>query len=293
LAADTAESLAVTARVDHGAGGLAPVFPARLTALAPDRPDTNIASDADSVAIAVQAVLALSSAESLSYPVGASPAPAAAITVTDDAVAPSITAASDIRVRIPAGLPMTRDASIGALAVSGPAAGKVAAAPLYEDGARTLVLDVTADFAPNDRVVLAGAAFAGLAAPGSGRLELEIDAAGTVAALDDKTVTLFGPTGADPAAARVGTLWASPNPWTGRTTIRYALESDSVVRIDVYDVAGRRVRSLLHARMPAGSHGLQWDGADELGRSVAPGAYFVRLYAGSQVSPLKVVRLRP
>jgi hypothetical protein len=294
LAAAAAESLAITVAVDAGAGGLSPVCVARLSALALERPDTLTANDADSATIVVQAALAVSSAADQSFPQGTALAPAAPVTVTDDAAAPGITAAADIRIRIPAGFPMTWDVSVGALTVTGPAAAKVAGAVTYEDGGRILVLDVTADFAPNDRVTVSGAGFADLSAPASGRLELEIDAAGTLAALDDKTITVFGPTAAGelPPASSFGFVSVAPNPWKARTTIRFAVPSTAGVRLGVYDVAGRKVRDLLRTSLTAGRHEVVWDGGNGTGERVAPGVYFLRLEASGQVSTRSLVLIR-
>jgi len=48
----------------------------------------------------------------------------------------------------------------------------------------------------------------------------------------------------------------------------------------VYDVAGRRVRSLVDAAVVAGHHEVVWDGRDERGREVSSGVYLYRLVAG-------------
>jgi hypothetical protein len=50
-----------------------------------------------------------------------------------------------------------------------------------------------------------------------------------------------------------------------------------LVRFAIYDVAGRRVRSLLAARVPAGTRRVTWDGKDESGNAARTGMYFARL----------------
>ena len=69
-----------------------------------------------------------------------------------------------------------------------------------------------------------------------------------------------------------------PNPFNPRTEIRFALPQPSLVSLDVYDVAGRLVRSIVSdRRMPAGEHLRVWDGRNERGQTMPSGIYFCRL----------------
>ena len=62
----------------------------------------------------------------------------------------------------------------------------------------------------------------------------------------------------------------------GGTTLRFAMDAAGPVRLDVFDVAGRRMTTLLNDVRGAGEHELAWDG--ELGSDRArPGIYFARL----------------
>lgn len=83
-----------------------------------------------------------------------------------------------------------------------------------------------------------------------------------------------------------------PNPASPRTTIRFDLARPGEVRLDVFDVSGRRVRQLAGGPWPAGRHQAAWDGAQEGGRPAAPGVYFVRLQAdgGGWTAKLLLVR---
>ena len=63
-----------------------------------------------------------------------------------------------------------------------------------------------------------------------------------------------------------------PNPFRESTTIRYGLPLESQVRLDVYDVLGRRVQTLVNKRRQAGYHEIRWDP-----RSLASGVYFYRI----------------
>jgi len=97
------------------------------------------------------------------------------------------------------------------------------------------------------------------------------------------------PTGAPlvPAAASLG-LAARPNPFEDATTIEFTLrEASSRVRLDVLDVAGRRVASLLEAPRPAGSHRVRWSP-----EGVPAGVYFLRLEADGSVEGRTLLHLR-
>jgi hypothetical protein len=69
----------------------------------------------------------------------------------------------------------------------------------------------------------------------------------------------------------------APNPFNPSTTIRFALPSNGSVRLTVFDVNGRIVRTLVDGNVTAGNHEVVWDGLDMSGRSVASGVYVYRL----------------
>jgi aminopeptidase N len=83
-----------------------------------------------------------------------------------------------------------------------------------------------------------------------------------------------------------------PNPFGLRTTIRFSIPEPRWVRLDIYDARGRIVTRLVDAAYPAGEAALDWDGKDEMGRRVAPGAYFCCLDCGDSrlVRRLVIVR---
>jgi flagellar hook assembly protein FlgD len=84
-----------------------------------------------------------------------------------------------------------------------------------------------------------------------------------------------------------------PNPFSESTSMRFFIErSPASVRIDVFDVSGRRVATLFDAPMTRGTHVVAWDGRDVGGRRVAPGTYFTRLVVnGERVGAKKVTVL--
>ena len=70
-----------------------------------------------------------------------------------------------------------------------------------------------------------------------------------------------------------------PNPFNPSTTIRFDLAAPTEVRLDVYDVYGRQVSTLVDERRPAGTHTATWDGRSQSGDRAASGVYFYRLTA--------------
>jgi uncharacterized repeat protein (TIGR01451 family) len=69
-----------------------------------------------------------------------------------------------------------------------------------------------------------------------------------------------------------------PNPFSASTAIRFAVPGQGAdVTLAVYDVSGRRVRTLARGFTPAGEHAVAWDGSDEGGERVGAGIYFARL----------------
>jgi len=80
-----------------------------------------------------------------------------------------------------------------------------------------------------------------------------------------------------------------PNPFTTSTTVPFTLAEAGRVRISVFDLTGRRVRSLLDDRLPAGRHSVEWR-PDER-RSLSSGVYVIRFEAVGRVQHLKVTRL--
>jgi YVTN family beta-propeller protein len=83
-----------------------------------------------------------------------------------------------------------------------------------------------------------------------------------------------------------------PNPFNPVTKIRFTIPDMSPVRLTVYDVAGRRIRTLVDRMLPADNYEISWDGTNNEGRAVASGIYFYRLEAGKYSQTRKMVLLR-
>ncbi|MCB5271159.1 MAG: carboxypeptidase regulatory-like domain-containing protein [Candidatus Cloacimonetes bacterium] len=80
-----------------------------------------------------------------------------------------------------------------------------------------------------------------------------------------------------------------PNPFNPTTTISYDLKDAGKVRLDVYNLKGQRVRTLVSKEQPSGRYRIVFDACDELGNPLASGIYLYRLHTGSYQSTRKML----
>src|SRR5204862_96684 len=129
------------------------------------------ASDSRTIQIVAPTI---ASAANQVFAVGQPATAIAAITITD-AATPTITKAKGTRVRIPATFNMRWNTALKTATIAGSAAGKVSTAVSYEDGGKTLVLNVTTNFAANDQIVVSGLQYTSFTAPSAaGYLQLAV-----------------------------------------------------------------------------------------------------------------------
>jgi len=83
-----------------------------------------------------------------------------------------------------------------------------------------------------------------------------------------------------------------PNPFNPTTTIKFALPKSSNVNLEIYNILGRRVTTLINEQLDAGYHTVKWNSTDSEGRDVATGVYFYRLKAGDFVKSKKMLLLK-
>ena len=86
---------------------------------------------------------------------------------------------------------------------------------------------------------------------------------------------------------------AAPNPFTGETALAFEVPSQvGPVRVAIYDVRGRLVKTLVDRPMDAGRHTLRWTGTNEHGTRVASGVYFVKLEIAGEIEAKKMTFLK-
>ena len=82
-----------------------------------------------------------------------------------------------------------------------------------------------------------------------------------------------------------------PNPFNPATTIKYALPEASDVKLEIYNVVGQVVRTLVADHQNAGRYVVQWDATNDSGHSLSSGIYFYRLQAGGEFLEVKKMLL--
>jgi hypothetical protein len=83
-----------------------------------------------------------------------------------------------------------------------------------------------------------------------------------------------------------------PNPFNPTTKIEFTLAKSGFVNLQIYDVLGRKVRTLVSEELSSGYKSVIWDGKNEEGKGVASGVYFYQLKVGDFSQPKKMLLLK-
>lgn len=83
-----------------------------------------------------------------------------------------------------------------------------------------------------------------------------------------------------------------PNPFNMETEIGFSVPSRSFVTLEIYDLLGRKVNTLISGNLEAGYYSATWDGADRQGNPVSSGLYFYTLKSGEVKLSRKMVMLK-
>jgi hypothetical protein len=83
----------------------------------------------------------------------------------------------------------------------------------------------------------------------------------------------------------------NPNPFTQQTSIQFQVPNKSHVHLDLFDVTGRLVKSLVNEKLESGIHQSKWDGKDKYGKRISSGIYFYRLTASEKTATRKMILL--
>ena len=95
-----------------------------------------------------------------------------------------------------------------------------------------------------------------------------------------------------PATYRNEFLQNYPNPFNPVTTIKYSIGSAGLVEIAIFDVEGRRIRTLVSEVEAPGAYTAVWDGRNDLGQALPNGIYFCRLAGPSRSRVVRLCYLR-
>jgi hypothetical protein len=83
-----------------------------------------------------------------------------------------------------------------------------------------------------------------------------------------------------------------PNPFNPITTLRYDLPENSYVNVTVYDMLGRKVKTLINQTQDAGYRSVIWDATNDYGKPISAGIYLYQIQAGGYTSTKKMVLLK-
>ncbi len=79
-----------------------------------------------------------------------------------------------------------------------------------------------------------------------------------------------------------------PNPFTTETRINFILFEDQHITMTIYDLQGRKVKTLIENQLPAGNHSVTWNGSSD-SQPVGPGNYILKIQSQNQVGTLNLV----
>jgi hypothetical protein len=91
---------------------------------------------------------------------------------------------------------------------------------------------------------------------------------------------------------KAGVLLTSPNPFLANTALAFSIQQAEPVSLEVYDMSGRLVRSLVRGWLEPGPRRVEWDGRDNGGRLVSPGIYLARLRTRAGTHESRLVKIR-
>ena len=83
-----------------------------------------------------------------------------------------------------------------------------------------------------------------------------------------------------------------PNPFNPETVIRFSIADNNYVSLEIYNMLGQKIKSLINQPMTQGSYQILWDGTSDYGRPVSSGLYFARIKSGNFVKQIKMTLLR-
>jgi histidinol-phosphate aminotransferase len=109
---------------------------------------------------------------------------------------------------------------------------------------------------------------------------------GFLEALESILVTSVHDAGEIPGELTLNSV--HPNPFNARCQIRLAVPGPDPVSLILYDIAGRKIRSLVQGPLPAGVHEVVWDGRNHAGQMVAAGTYILNLVQGEYATSRRI-----
>ena len=83
-----------------------------------------------------------------------------------------------------------------------------------------------------------------------------------------------------------------PNPFNPTTNIKFDLNETAKVQIDIFNIKGQRVNTLINSELDSGNHSVVWNGNDSSGKKVSSGIYFYKMKAGKYQETKKMILMK-
>ena len=83
-----------------------------------------------------------------------------------------------------------------------------------------------------------------------------------------------------------------PNPFNPTTTISFSLKETGNVKIEIFNIRGQKVKTLINGLLPAKNHQIVWNGKDDKGKSVSSGIYFYKMKSANYTASRKMILMK-
>ena len=83
-----------------------------------------------------------------------------------------------------------------------------------------------------------------------------------------------------------------PNPFNSQTNIQFEIPISSKIRVDIFNILGQKVRTLLNEQKAPGYYSINWNGENDFGEAVNSGIYLLKLSSEKYSSVMKMVLLK-
>jgi hypothetical protein len=83
-----------------------------------------------------------------------------------------------------------------------------------------------------------------------------------------------------------------PNPFNPSTNISFTLEKVDIVHLNIYNILGEKIKTLVTGEQSIGKHSFIWNGKNDYGISVSSGTYIYRLKVGQLTETKKMILIR-
>jgi hypothetical protein len=83
-----------------------------------------------------------------------------------------------------------------------------------------------------------------------------------------------------------------PNPFNPETTISFSLKEASNVQIEIFDIKGRKVKTLINKEYNHGNHTITWNAKDDKGKELSSGMYFYRMKTNTKIETKKMLLIK-